>query len=123
VTETDATTDGTPMTADTTEGQTPPDDTEHITEMVDERGRTHRVLHGSGAPSEPETLEQGLVRTGRALPEHPADRDSAGLVPEVTEAREAHTREQRDETHRVTTHEGLAADGDVAGGVREEPRL
>jgi|GEM_PF-7099590 len=109
--------------AETTTTPTPPDDREHITEMVDVRGRTHRVVHGTGAPSEPETLEQGLVRTGRALPEHPAGRDSAGLVPDVTAEREAHTHEQRDETHRVTTHEGHAADGDAAGGERRLPRL
>lgn len=81
------------------------------------------VLHGDGAPGEPETYEQGLVRTGRAQPRHASDEDSAGLTPEETAARVEQTHEQRDETHRVVTEQGHLAGGDGTGsGGPEAPR-
>lgn len=70
------------------------------------------------SPGEPESEEQGMVRTGRALPRHAGTEDSAGLVPEDTDARVAHTMAQRAETGLAVTQEGTRADGDVQGQVR-----
>lgn len=87
-------------------------------ETVDRPGRGDDVLHGDGSPGEPETLEQGLVRTGRMQPEHAPDEDSAGLTPEETARRVEHTHAQRDETHDIVTGEGHAADGDAPADTR-----
>lgn len=74
------------------------------------------------SPGPEETEEQGLVRTGRKVPDHPGGEDSAGLTPAATAVREEHTHVQRDETHRVTTEQGHAASGDAPEGERQQPR-
>jgi hypothetical protein len=94
-----------------TEGPPPPD-TETITEVPTQRGRVHPTVHGSGAPSEPETEEQGLVRTGRKAPAHEAKgkiTDTAGLTPQETAAREAKSAENREMVSREEAAQGRAA--------------
>lgn len=85
-----------------------------------ERAEAAAGLYGAGTAGEPETEEQGLVRTGRALPAHAAGEDSAGLVPEDTERRVEQTHAVRDETNRVVQAQGHRADGDGASSTGPE---
>lgn len=84
----------------------------------DDQAAAERDVMTISSPGPEETPEQGAVRTGRALPEHPAGEDSAGLTPAATAARVEHTHEQRNDTHQLVTEQGHAADGDGQGGVR-----
>src|SRR3954471_19473859 len=110
------------MTDEKTAAAKPPPDVEFFEEWVDGRGRKHNVLHGSGAPGEPETVEQGNVRTGRKAPDHPANVDSAGLEVAETKRRQEKSRAQRAELFTELERQGDAADGDGTGSGPEPRR-
>jgi hypothetical protein len=97
------------------------DDAVTVEDVATQRGRSHPTPFGSGEPGEPETREQGMVRTGRALPKHDWNEDSAGLVPEETRRRQEQSREQRMDLVHELEAQGNAADGDSVG-PRTTPR-
>jgi hypothetical protein len=103
------------MTDKDTAASKPPEDTQHVEKVPTERGRLQPTVYGTGAPSEPETREQGMVRTGRQVPKHDPGQDSAGLTLKETERRQKQSRDQRAELMHELEQQGNSASGDSTG--------